>query len=817
MVNQDESLIRIPPYNYIHVLNQNDNVCRLEIGPLTYVRQDNEKIVRTPTSMINVPPGHYCIIRNPAEKDAQGRVVFEKSGQAKLRHEQLEVVLSGKPFPLHPGEMLQKPITALQNVVADSCLRLRAKLGFIDRCGTKRVAGDEWLFIGPGTYIPQLEADVVETIKATVIKKNQAITLRARSDCVSIDGQARVTGELWTVSRVGAYLPAAFEEVVNVVSARVLTEHIALMLRANRTFIDQFKKERKSGEEWLVTSKDCTSYIESVHESLVGVVNITSLNNRQYCVILDPVVDGKPLYGQKKLIKGEASFFLQPGERLEDGIQDVYVLDANEGLLCRATETFLDGDVRRQAGDVWMVRGPTEYIPEVQGKVVETRRSIPLDDTEGIYVRDVHSGKVRLVRGENYLLNENEELWSKKQEPQIEALINDKLRDREPWRAVTYNVPHNSVVQVYNYKNKMAHFEIGPALVMLEPDESLTRVSLSGGKPKQPNKINCLHILLGPGFFSDHVTIETADHARLVLQLSYNWHYDINFKDPRQVAKIFSVPDFIGDACKTIASRIRGTVASVTFDDFHKNSADIIRTAFFGPEDKPYLFPNNRLVITSIDIKSVDPVDIQTRDMLQQSVQLAIEITTDALKKKAHHDAQRLEQEAKGAMQRQNLNDQSNAENYRRQLLQLRADTRSVESTGKARAEAAAIAEANAIEGQAAVDAATMRAEGEQITSDAEIMRLTRARELQTFHTREMDSMDIQQADAMGELEVLKFQEMVRAIGADTIASIARAGPEMQAKLLSGLGIKTTLITDGKSPINLFNTAQGMVTNPSQA
>jgi len=33
---------------------------------------------------------------------------------------------------------------------------------------------------------------------------------------------------------------------------------------------------------------------------------------------------------------------------------------------------------------------------------------------------------------------------------------------------------------------------------------------------------------------------------------------------------LFSVPDFVGDACKAIASRIRGSVASVQFDDFHK-------------------------------------------------------------------------------------------------------------------------------------------------------------------------------------------------------------------------------------------------------
>ena len=38
---------------------------------------------------------------------------------------------------------------------------------------------------------------------------------------------------------------------------------------------------------------------------------------------------------------------------------------------------------------------------------------------------------------------------------------------------------------------------------------------------------------------------------------------------------------------------------------------------------------------------------------------------------------------------------------------------------------------------------------------------------------------------------------------------IFKAGPEMKAKLLNGLGLKGYLVSDGKNPINLFNTANG--------
>jgi major vault protein len=53
------------------------------------------------------------------------------------------------------------------------------------------------------------------------------------------------------------------------------------------------------------------------------------------------------------------------------------------------------------------------------------------------------------------------------------------------------------------------------------------------------------------------------------------------------------------------------------------------------------------LVITNIDIQSVEPVDQRTRDSLQKSVQLAIEITTNSQEAATKHEAERLEQAAK--------------------------------------------------------------------------------------------------------------------------------------------------------------------------
>uniref|UniRef100_A0A672PAC3 Major vault protein n=1 Tax=Sinocyclocheilus grahami TaxID=75366 RepID=A0A672PAC3_SINGR len=688
------SIIRIPPHHYIHVLDQNTNIARVELGPLTYIRQDNERVLFAPVRMIMVPPRHYCVVLNPVARNAEGQVQFDASGQAKLRHADLEIRLTQDPFPLFPGEEIQKDVTPLQIVYPDTALRLQ-----------------------------------------------------------------------------------------------VFT--------------------------------DVTCFTGCCPRPLFSIVHITLL--------------------------GERSFFLRPGEHLENGIQDVYVLSEEEGLVLRAVEAFVDTEgqeeldeeegesrakkrgIQRRPGDRWMLRGPIEYVPPATVEVLLRRDAIPLDENEGIYVRDIKTGKVRAVIGQTYMLTQDEELWEKELPANVETLLSQSLADRsergrnlaqaerDQTRVVSYRVPHNAAVQVYDYREKKARVVFGPEMVMLGPDEQFTILSLSGDKPKHPNVIKAICLLLGPDFCTDIITIETADHARLQLQLSYNWHFDI--KQPAEAAKataLFSVPDFVGDACKAIASRIRGAVASVQFDDFHKNSNRIICSAVFGFDEKLAVrsslrFNQNGLVISSVDIQSVEPVDQRTRDALQKSVQLAIEITTNSQEATARHEAERLEQEARGRLERQKITDQAEAEKARKELLELEAQSAAVESTGAAKAEAQSRAEAARIQGEAAVEEAKLKAEAQKIEADAELARLCKAREQELNYKKEMDQLEVQKQQKLAEIESLRFKELIESLGTETLKEMARAGPELQVKLLQSLGLKSTLITDGSSPINLFTTANGLL------
>ncbi|CAK4073717.1 unnamed protein product [Aphanomyces euteiches] len=831
-------VIRLPPYQYLHVLDTNVNVTRVLSGPQTYTRQDHEKIVAGPLPMLIVPTQSYVVVENPVLRDASGAIVFDKYGQAKLLHGEREIRVASAypdPFPLYFGEVQVGRVEPLTVLTANSALRLRANRDF-----DGHVAGDEWLFVGPATYIPRVEEDVVGTIHATVIKTNEALKLRAEKKCVDWTGISREAGEEWLVRTPGMYLPRVDERIVGIVHATILTDKVSLYLRALRTFKDIYGVQRKAGEEWLVTSKMAETHVQDVHEAIVGSVAITTLTNRQYCVVLDPVTEGGvQVLGTRELRKGETSFFLQPGESLENGIQDIYVLADDEAVLLQATERFVDERTNhqgtttdvREPGVKWMVYGPCEYIPPIAVNVLEIRRAIPLDKNEGIYVRDTKTGKVRAVTGSTYMLQPTEELWSKPLSEEIEELLQQDsyidteiavsapLKPRDPTRVVTFEVPHNTAIQVYDYSSTMSRILFGPTLVMLNPEEQFTVIKLSGGVPKVPKVIKTLCLQLGPDFMRDQITVETSDHARLRLTIAYNWHFEVGNRDQDTAARIFSVKDFVGDACKTLASRIRGAVAVETFDHFHKHSAQIIRTSIFGIDPATnklrshLLFPANLLAITNVDIQSAEPVDTQTRESLQKSVQLAIEITTKSQEAKAKAVAMKEEEEAKGLLVTQQLENQTAAERARKQLVELSAQCSAVEAEGLAVAQAKAAAQAAEIQALAAVKQAELRVKAQQIEHESNILRLKQEHELEILHAKQMAELEISKKQQLMSIEAEKFRSMMDAIGKDTMVEMARVGPDAQVKLLSALGLNGYLITDGKSPINLLSTAQDLIKN----
>jgi len=315
---------------------------------------------------------------------------------------------------------------------------------------------------------------------------------------------------------------------------------------------------------------------------------------------------------------------------------------------------------------------------------------------------------------------------------------------------------------------------------------------------------------LGPDFTTDIIQVDTSDHAQLQLKVSYKYQFIV---DPNNLNKLFAHPDFIGDVCQTMASRIRAAVASTPFDIFHKNSANIIHDAIFGKQQK-FLFEANSLEISAADIQSIELVDKITRDSLMKSVQLAIEITTKSQEAKAKHEANKLEEKAKGDLVIAKLTEEAKAEELRFKLLEKKILNKEIEITGQTTSETKARVEGERIECQAAAEESRLKYEASMIKINTEKEIKLAQQKFKIDHAKKMSEIELSTKEQLAKIEIEKFKAMISCIGPETIKAIASAGPEMQAKLLKSLGLNSVLITDGASPINLFNTAKGLVSLP---
>jgi len=217
------------------------------------------------------------------------------------------------------------------------------------------------------------------------------------------------------------------------------------------------------------------------------------------------------------------------------------------------------------------------------------------------------------------------------------------------------------------------------------------------------------------------------------------------------------------------------------------------------------------LLISGVDVQAVEPIDQRTVDALQKSVQLAIEITTQSKEETHRHMARKKDQIAQGKLERQKLKDEIEAEKKRTELVRLKCSTEIVKRIGELTSEAYAKFESSKIEGKTLVEQSTHQAKAHIIQEESSIEEERLKQEQIRSHLKKLNELEIQKSRELSNIECKKFEQIVEAIGADTIEEMAKAGPEMQTKLLQGLGLQGFLITDGNNPINLFNTANNLI------
>jgi major vault protein len=351
-------------------------------------------------------------------------------------------------------------------------------------------------------------------------------------------------------------------------------------------------------------------------------------------------------------------------------------------------------------------------------------------------------------------------------------------------------------------------------MVLLQPSEEFTVFEVSGGVPKRERQDISISLPLGQVSFDDEIVVETNDHASLIIHLCYSGQFALD-REKGNPQKLFAIEDYIGIACKTLASRIRGSVSAIPYNEFHHNYASIIKQAVFGKIGF-YHFDQNDFRITECDVKSQNILDIEIREKLKSNTSLAIELKTKANELKYELQRKMIEEESKGKLILQKLKDETRAAEAQINLQKLKSQSDAIQEVGAKIAEAKAFSEGAKIKGNSTLNEADWNARAFNINTDMEIQSLSMSNDEIYAKQKETNEMLIKKMEKTSDIEVQKFKQLIKAIGPATVQAMAKSGPENRAKLLKGLGLEGYLVTDGKTPINLFAAANGLVSSPGQ-
>lgn len=370
----------------------------------------------------------------------------------------------------------------------------------------------------------------------------------------------------------------------------------------------------------------------------------------QYAIILNPFDKniGDVKHGDREIRMGPTIFSLHPGEELENHkIRDQFILIQDTGLLMKALRDFKDDDTERKAGDLWIVEGPTHYVPPKYAIVEKKVKAISLGRDEGIYVKNIRTGKIRLEEGPKVvMLSPEEELYEKEYAEREWAALKLDDYDFDATKAVPLRLLQSEAVMIMSGEFHSVKF--GPKVILLKPFEKPYIMKISGSTPKVSGVLKIWNVRLGPIFSTDELSLRTKDNAVLKVRLRYKWRFRIDNEHPD---KIFAVEDFIGFATETMAGLIREEAANYNFEEFHSKAASIVKTAVFG-ENEGYIFEENGFEIFGIDIKNIVPEDPEIAAQLNAAIKSNMDVYVKKIQQTAELEAERQLIEGKTEIER---------------------------------------------------------------------------------------------------------------------------------------------------------------------
>jgi len=515
--------------------------------------------------------------------------------------------------------------------------------------------GDIVLYVGPtkislsnterivefrdGRFVPVRAEDGAWGVHANVMATSSQYILLSNPPK---DGAARpVKGnnsaiELLIGRRVVIPGPASFPlwpgQQAEVIDAHKLREDQYLLVRV----YDKVEGDpRPIGTETIAKGSEVSFYIPRTGEEVVPgkdgyVRTAVTLLDGQYCILLKPD-------GRRKYARGPAIVFPEPTEefveREGNDVFQAYPLRPNTGLHVRVVRDFAadEGDQippgAYQAGQELFIRGREgPFFTSRWLEVIGAVEAIPISDKEGIYVRDIASGKIGTEVGpQNYLADPTRvEIVARALDPEL-AKLYGVAPGVQPRALSIYIPPSYAVLVTAKDRREVVR---GPQTRILSFDEELEVLTLSTGKPKNDEVLLRTCFLQTDGNkVSDIIRVRTRDHVELDLLLSYRVSFQV--RKEHGAERWFNVKNYVALMCDHLGSIVRGAARGVSIEDFQSNSAEVVRNAILG--EKPgdgkrqgRFFEENGMWVYDVEILDVKILDAEVKGLLDEAQRAAI-------------------------------------------------------------------------------------------------------------------------------------------------------------------------------------------------
>lgn len=530
------------------------------------------------------------------------------------------------------------------------------------------------------------------------------------------------------------------------------------------------------GTEKVVRGSEVSFYIPKTGLEVVPdgghyVRNAVTLADGEYCILRTPD-------GQRRYRRGPDVVFPEPMETFveADGarIFKARQLRRSMGLHVRVVREFsaAAGDQvpagAYVAGQEIFIKDregfffPTEHL-EVIGEV----HAVPISDKEGIYVRDIETGRIWTEVGPKSFLPDptKVEIAYRSLDAETAKLYGVKHHDSE--KAVTIYIPPSFAVLV-TAKDKREVVR-GPRTRILDFDEDLEVLKLSTGTPKTDEHLLSTCFLLTEGNkVSDMVRVRTGDHVELNIRLSYRVTFTAAPGGGAGNERWFNVKNYVALMCDHLASIVRAAVRGTSIESFHSGGAEVVRKAILGEKHGEEKRAGRRFEENGMWIYDVEVLDLKILDAEVEK------LLADAQKAAISSEVGKKQEELRLAAEKQK--ESVNQQIYQAQMATL-AKSVELEASRRALAEAKvrAVAELDKLE---RVGKAKNEAEALEISSTARAAAGSREAELQA---------------RMLEARVGAFKEQMGALQPDLVVALKAAGDRQLAgeltKNLSPLAI----------------------------